>query len=246
MKAFLSKNQAKYIKSLQQKKNRIQEGRFVAEGLKNLAEALSYPDSIDFIVCQESESLKLDFGETPVFYADEKLWTTFSSQRTPSGVLAVCHLPRDAKAGADILALALDGVADPGNLGTIIRLCDWFGYPHIHLGLNSVDPFNPKVVQASMGSIFRIKFSEGDLIPWLAARKGPVYAADMQGSSIYDTDFSHPHTLVLGSESHGISPDVAALTEKVTIPRYGACESLNVASAAGIILSEIKRRAPPH
>ncbi|HYH57026.1 MAG TPA: RNA methyltransferase [Anseongella sp.] len=173
-----------------------------------------------------------------------------STLHTPNRVLAVAYVPQDD----DLLPLspdyfrrnmllALDGVQDPGNMGTIIRIADWFGIRTVLASENSVEFYNPKVVQASMGSLFRVKLRQLSLVEVFKSLKVSVYGALLEGRNIYEEEFGEKGILLLGNESKGISPELKAyITHPVTIPRFGAAESLNVATAAAVICSEIRRK----
>ena len=242
----ITKSRAKYIKSLQQKKYRDQEGRFVVEGVKMVEEALRTPGCVDFLVYTgEAVDFAFDF-QVDAFSASPAELGYISSLKSPNRILAVCH-KQDLPAEPDFSkpVLILDAISDPGNLGTIMRLSDWFDVGAVVVSPHSVDLYNPKVVQATMGAIFRVGviFST----PAVFLEKIPesvfVYRADMEGENLYTADFNYPFVLLLGSESHGVSE---AMRERipvaVSIPRLGAGESLNVAVSAGIILGELSRR----
>ena len=142
------------------------------------------------------------------------------------------------------LILALDGVSDPGNLGTIIRVADWYGIKHIVTSKDSADAYNPKTISATMGSFARVSVSQTDLTSYLPSLKLPVYGAFLEGENIHKTALKQDAVLLMGSESHGIRTDCESLvTDKITIPAYGQAESLNVAMATGIILDNFKRHA---
>lgn len=168
-----------------------------------------------------------------------------SMLRTPPGVLAVAVLPDVAQHADPNLGwtLALDQLSDPGNLGTILRIADWFGIQQVVLSNKCVEVHNPKVVQASMGSLFRVKISVVDLPVWLSEARNQsveVFAADMKGDDFSKIDWPEKGILVMGSESHGVSEEAkSSLSAFVNIPRRGRCESLNVAVAAGIICSRL-------
>lgn len=245
----LSQSASKLIKSLQQKKYRDLHGLFVVEGIKLVAEALTANVDISHVVYTGSSD---DFS----FSLPNNTWSTsdrellsISSLKAPNRILAVCRKPeRENNLNIAGPAFALDGVADPGNLGTIIRLCDWFGMSHLICDKRSVDLYNPKVVQATMGSIFRVNVHYADLAEWLTAlpKDREVYAAHMEGESLYETHFGEKPIIVLGSEAHGIRPEIEALCKnRICIPRFGQGESLNVAVSGAIIASEIVRRHLP-
>lgn len=244
----LTKSQSKYIKSLQQKKYRERYGQFVIEGEKILKEALAEGDWVETIVSTDADLVLPEAFSGDFFHTDKRSFAALSTLKTPSGVLAVCRVAPEKELDSAKPVLALDGVSDPGNLGTLIRLCDWFGVEQLFCGEGTVDVYNPKVVQATMGSIFRIDFAFGDLKAFAKenAGKRPIIAADMEGENIYDFKFPENFILVMGSESHGPSKEIlAAANHTVTIPKYGGSESLNVAVASGIILSEFRKQVPP-
>lgn len=242
----LSKSRAKYIKSLQQKKYRDEHNQFVVEGVKLVAEAIKIPGLVDFVV-YSNEFQTFDFKITSDSYsASAKELGMISALRTPNKILAVCHkIDSGNKPNFQESILALEDISDPGNFGTIIRLADWFGFSQIICSLNSVDLYNPKVVQATMGGIFRVDCFSENLRDILSQAPGdmPVYGADMEGDDLYTGSVQSPFVLVMGSESHGLSADLRKqVSSFVSIPRFGGGESLNVAVSTGIILSEFKRK----
>mgnify|MGYP002621763032 CR=1 FL=1 len=233
----------KFVKSLSQKKFRDQHGLFVAEGEKLVAEALASRFTVEKVYRRE------EIGES--------VMARISSLSSPSPVLALVRKPADLQA-AEIpsqgLFLALDGIRDPGNLGTILRVADWFGIDAVYASEDTVDAFNPKVVQATMGAIFRVKFHYAD-IPSLCGRAvsagGKVYGTFLDGENVYEKSLSNgvewPSVIVIGNESNGISPAVAArVSDRLFIPPYPAddpgSESLNAAVAAAITVAEFRRR----
>ena len=243
----LTKSQSKYIKSLQQKKYRERYGQFVIEGEKILEEALAERYSLEYIVSTGADVSLPDRFSGDVFHTDAKIFSSLSTQKTPSGLLGVCRMAQDRTPDTATPILALDSVTDPGNLGTLIRLCDWFGIKQMFCGEGTVDVYNPKVVQATMGSIFRVAFSRGSIETFIEENSAqrPVIAADMNGDPIYSFPFPENFVLIMGSESHGPSERVLQLaSHSITIPKFGQSESLNVAVAGGIILSEFRRQVP--
>ncbi len=165
--------------------------------------------------------------------------------KTPNKALALFKIPQQQAIPTNQFVVALDNVRDPGNLGTIIRLCDWFGVEELVCNTETVDCYNPKVIQATMGSITRVNVSYIDLESYLKASNSPVFGAFMDGDNVYKTTLPETGILVLGNEANGISPEIEALvTNRIAIPRFGALqatESLNVATATAILLSEFKR-----
>ena len=169
-----------------------------------------------------------------------------STLQTPQGILALVKQPKATPLDPDVLkncfSIVLDGVQDPGNLGTIIRTADWFGFKNIICSLNTADVYNPKTIQATMGSLPRVNVFYEDLSLVLPKVQVPVYGAFLEGKSIYKTDFGTEGLLILGNEGQGISAAVINFIQQpVTIPRIGKAESLNVAISAGIFCAEISR-----
>jgi TrmH family RNA methyltransferase len=169
-----------------------------------------------------------------------------STLNTPQDALALIRIPERTKINPESFkgrfVLVLDGIQDPGNLGTIIRTADWFGISDLICSTDTVEAYNPKVVQASMGSLSRINIYYEELDPCLTSTKIPVYATLLEGKSIYDVDFGNEGFIVLGNEGKGISQQVKdTASTAITIPRFGQAESLNVAVSAAIICSELKR-----
>jgi TrmH family RNA methyltransferase len=245
IKSMLSKNEAKYIQSLGHKKRREEERLFLIEGNKMVAELVKhYPEQIVRLYATETF-----YNNTPAanqiaqhsVVTDDEL-TRISQLQTPNQALAVVHFfpKREWEPSTDNWTLALDGIRDPGNMGTIIRLADWFGINSIVCSPDCADIYNPKVVQATMGSIMRISFIEKELTDFLTGQQCPVVGAVLGGSELSSFEFP---TAVIGNEANGIREDVQSLlTEKLTIPRFGEAESLNAAIATSIFLWELKRR----
>lgn len=240
---MLTKSQIKLITSLKQKKYRQQEGLFVAEGLKTIKELLS--SSLKLYHVFTTASFEMDDIEETII--SEKELKKISFLTTPNTALAVFRIPDATQIKTNHLIVALDDVRDPGNLGTIIRLCDWFGVVDLVCSTATVDCYNPKVVQATMGSITRVNVSYLNLENFLAESNTEVYGAFMDGENVYKSELPSKGVLVLGNEANGISAAIEALvTKRISIPRFGqlqATESLNVATATAILLSEFKRDA---
>jgi TrmH family RNA methyltransferase len=237
----LSKNHIKLITSLSQKKYRQKHKLFVVEGVKVVQEFLNSSYELDIVFSSDT-----DFSSTDKFIevTDQEL-KKISSLKNPNKVLAIFKIPNQINPIMGGLILALDSINDPGNLGTIIRLCDWFGIEQLVCSNETVDCFNSKVVQASMGSLTRVAVSYLDLKKYLQNASLPIFVADMDGLNVYKTKLPDSAVLVLGNEANGISDEIKQLvTTKITIPRYGAfqqTESLNVATASAILLSEFRR-----
>lgn len=234
---MLSKNEIKEIRALGQKKFRDERGLFVVEGEKLVEEALR--SGFDIVGHYRMEEI------------GEETMARISQLTHPSPVLAVVRQPNQPALPSvepDELILALDGIRDPGNLGTILRIADWFGIRHVLASADTVELYNPKVVQATMGAIFRVQVFYGDLTRSFASlRMTAVYGTFLEGDTIYQTPLTKGGILVMGSEANGVSPEVAAtVTQKLYIPPYPAgghtSESLNVAVATAIACSEFRRR----
>ena len=255
-KIMLSKSKIKWIHSLELKKNRDEQNLFVAEGIKLVLDLLPHLKCPFLAVCHPDFDFNLYSGqvsEAEQVTQDEYKKITF--QKTPQGVLAVFEKLTDTWNEAEIcnsLSLALDDVQDPGNLGTIIRLADWFGIRHVFCSLHSADAYSPKTVQATMGAIAGVNVHYVDLPPFLRQMKGkiPVYGTFMDGANIYEKTLENNAIIVMGNEGNGISAAAEALvTEKLLIPSFSATtvlsESLNVSTATAITLSEFRRRLKP-
>ncbi|ALQ08679.1 RNA methyltransferase [Pseudoalteromonas sp. Bsw20308] len=243
---MISKNQLKLIRQLGQKKYRKQYNQYLVQGEKNVLELLNSPLNVvnifatnEFINAYQGKYQHANFIE-----ADEEVLTKASTLVSNNAAIAIVDMPRAALPQASGLILALDGVSDPGNLGTIIRVADWYGIKHIVTSTDSADPYNPKTISATMGSFVRVSVSQVDLPDYLQSLNLPVYGAFLDGQSVHKTQFTGSGVLLMGSESHGIRETCAKLvTNKITIPAFGGAESLNVAMATGIILDNFKRQA---
>ena len=240
---MLSKNQIKLITSLKHKKYRIELQLFVAEGIKGVNEFLYSNSKLEKLFCTEdvySSFKKFD----PQIISETEL-SKISGLTTPNKVLGLFKIPEVAKIDEEGLILMLDDINDPGNLGTIIRLCDWFGVKQLVCSNNTVDCYNQKVVQATMGSLVRIPITYCDLKEFLKQTQLPIYGAVMDGDNVYSTNLEQNAILVMGNESNGISQKIASLINtQITIPRYSEktiTESLNVATATAILLNEFRR-----
>jgi RNA methyltransferase, TrmH family len=252
---MISKAQASFIKSLHQKKYRYENQLFIAEGYKIVEELITAGYSIkticiidhqwnDFVakhskISKNTEILSLTSGEL------ERI----SALSTASEILAVVHIPAShinvfiPDYYHDHLALCLDEVKDPGNLGTIIRIADWFGLKRIICSIGTVELYNPKVIQSTMGSFTRVEVIYSNLHDFLEGMKNvKIYGALLDGRNIYQEQLSKKGLILMGSESHGISRElIKFITDPLTIPSFGGAESLNVAVATGIICSEFSR-----
>lgn len=242
----LSKNEIKLIKSLQAKKSRESLRLFVVEGVKLVGELLQQKKfKIDGIFYTEDHGLDLPKNVHSFKISNTEL-ERISGLVTPNKVLAVVKFPADLEPDwkSEDLVLILDDIKDPGNLGTLLRTADWFGIKTVLASPGTVDLFNPKVIQASMGAVYRINFIQADIhhkMVELQENGFIVAAADLDGKNLYSYPFPSKLALVAGSESHGISEKTGRLcNDKITIPRVGETESLNVGIAAGIILSAFR------
>ncbi len=242
---MLGKQKAKYIQSLGQKKQRDAEGLFIAEGPKIVSELIqTFPQYIQEVYAVKEWIKENDHLHTRVVteVTDNEL-EKISQLKTPNQVVAVVkkfdksELP-DVKGK---ISLVLDTIQDPGNLGTIIRIADWFGVDQIICSNDSADVYNPKVVQATMGSIARVNIFYADLPVWLRQQKDiRMYAAMLEGSDITKMDPIKEGLIIIGNESKGISEEIIELVnEKIAIPKKGKAESLNAAVAVGIVLAQI-------
>ncbi|SHG86338.1 TrmH family RNA methyltransferase [Flagellimonas flava] len=238
---MVTKNQIKLVASLQQKKYRTQHKLFVVEGKKTVLELVEAGLKVYELFAETGAELgrSIDYIEL-----SNKDFKQISGQKTPSGILGVFHIPEPQGIAEMGWVVALDAVRDPGNLGTIIRLCDWFGITQLVCSEDTVDCYNPKVLQATMGSIARVTINYVDLETYCRNTQLPLYGAFMDGDVVYKKQMSHAGILVLGNEANGISTKIAALVgERIAIPQFGeaTAESLNVATAAAILLNEIRR-----
>lgn len=240
---MLSKNQQKLITSLQQKKYRNKYGLFIAEGGKATNEFLNAGFEVEFLFCTE-DYLDCTHREDAIVLTENEL-KKISSLKTPNKVLGVFKIPKQESFINEGLIVALDGVNDPGNLGTIIRLCDWFGVRQIICSPDTVDCYNSKVIQATMGSLSRVSIFYRDLTTCLKTTALPIYGAVMNGENVYTSKLKDEGILLLGNEANGISKEIESfITHKITIPRFGdlqQTESLNVATATAILLNEFRR-----
>ncbi|GAA4341851.1 RNA methyltransferase [Mucilaginibacter gynuensis] len=245
---MLSKSQINLLKSLQQKKFRREHGFFLVEGHKSINEFANSPYQIDTVYQTYSSDPKLLNLSQKINFQQISLndLEKISGLKTPQDAVALVKIPEWPGLNYDTLkkkfSLVLDGVQDPGNMGTIIRTADWFGIYNVICSEDTVDVYNPKVVQATMGSLSRVNVHYTDIEKLIPKIGLPVYGALLNGRNIYNTDFGSEGLLVMGNEGNGIRPAMERLISKaITIPRLGEAESLNVAIATAIFCSEIKR-----
>lgn len=238
---MLTKATIKLIKSLQQKKYRNTHELFVVEGKKSVEEFLAGDFILKFFFVTEAFAQAFPQAEI----CSEKQMQQMSGLRNAPNVLAVFEQKSfSIPQMIDKTYFALDDVQDPGNLGTIIRLADWFGMHHIFCSENTVDVYNPKVVQACMGSLARVKIHYVNLAEYLKSIDCEIFGTFMNGHNLYQNSFPNTGIVVMGNEAHGISPEIEKLcTQKIAIPQAGnSTESLNVAMASAIVASEIFRQ----
>ena len=247
---MISKNKIKYIRSLELKKNRNKEGKFVAEGFKVVDDLLALQPADLIVATQEWLHGKHLADQTEVIEVTEEELKKVSFLQHPQQVLAVFRQATsgDYSINTNELSLALDGVQDPGNLGTIIRIADWFGITHIYCSQDTADVYNPKVVQATMGSIARVKVEYGDLLGLVESLPAdvPVYGTLLDGDNIYQQQLENRGLIVMGNEGKGISPALAKkVNRRLLIPNFpeerATADSLNVAIATAITCSEFRR-----
>ena len=239
----ISKNQLKLITSLSQKKYRQKHQLFIAEGIKVVNELLNSSFEVEILFC--ADDFKTAISEDKITRISEIELKKISTLKSPNKVLGIFKIPEEKLLENSGLILALDAINDPGNLGTIIRLCDWFGISQLVCSKDTVDCYNQKVVQASMGSLTRISIHYIDLEDYLSGTNLPTFIADMDGDNVYKTVLPKEGILILGNEANGVSKEVKKqIQRKISIPRFGntqKTESLNVATATAILLSEFKK-----
>jgi TrmH family RNA methyltransferase len=238
---MINKNELKYIQSFAHKKHWAEESVFIIEGPKMMEELMAS----EWVIRQayatkewiESQPFKPHYVTEVADFELDKLTQLHKGNQ----VLALVD-KKQIKGPIQLkgkMTLILDGIQDPGNLGTIIRTADWFGLDQIIVSADTASCYNPKVVQSTMGSILRVDVIVADLTELIQSAKMPIYGAVLEGKSIQTTELAKEGILIIGNESKGIrSPLLAMITDPITIPRYGAAESLNAAVATGIILAK--------
>jgi len=254
---MLTKNRIKQLASLRDSKSRHEQGLFLVEGVKWVSEMLHSDFFLEEVIATTDWAREhlplLHAKEIPLQVVSEAELKKVSSLVTPNAVIAVVRIPKVTFNQADIqsgLSLMLDGIRDPGNLGTIIRIADWFGIRHILCSHECVDLYNPKVIQASMGSLMRVRVTYHDLPGFLESLPPgiPVYGAVLDGENIMNEKLQSPGILVIGNESRGISPQLLSfVSRRIKIPAFGEAEaggkaeSLNASVAAALICYEFRR-----
>ena len=241
---MVSKNQIKLINSLQQKKYRKLHNLFIAEGKKVIQELIDANFSLEYLFVTKENLFDSKYNFELISDNDLK---KISALTTANDCLAVFKIKEVNFKVSSGLELALDNIKDPGNMGTIIRLCDWFGISKIVCTEETVDIYNPKVVQATMGSLARVEVLYTNLADYLKTTDLEIFGTFMEGTNIYKTELPSIGIIVMGNEANGISTEIENLvTQKISIPRFGSLqqtESLNVATATAVILSEFKRNS---
>lgn len=252
---MLSKNKIKFLQSLWQKKKREELGLFIVEGIRSVQEIVSSSITIETIIGSDTILNNFSTKDIECIEASEDEIKKISLQQSPQGIIAVCKLPSyQLPSPSEIreeLTLLLDCVQDPGNMGTIIRLASWFGIRHIVCSPDSVDCFNPKVVQSTMGAIAKVAVHYTHLPSFIADAKHfeiPVFGTFLDGENIYSTNLPANGFIIMGNEGNGISTEIEKLvTTKICIPNYSSdqnnVESLNVGIATAIVCAEFKRRS---
>lgn len=248
----ISKAKIKHLRTLHDRKGRQEHGLVMVEGHKMCLEAFASPWTVEMVVTDDP-GFPVPPG-IPAYLAKEDELRQLSTQNNPEGSIAILRIPADARY-AHVGSLAalptgpaflLDGIQDPGNMGTILRIADWYGFRALVCKAGTVDVLNPKVLRASMGAIFRVQVTYVQAFEEVVAgASGQVSVADMDGLPLPDPDFQARPYILLGNESHGVSDGIRSIPglTRVTIPRFGGAESLNVAVTAGIFAHEWQRKA---
>lgn len=241
---MLSKNQVKFIRSLKKKKYRQSHQLFVAEGIKVVEELANSSMTLHKLFATSDYLNPLHLNDIELI--SEKELAQVSEFSSPNQVIGIFEIPINKEIDKSGLCLAIDDINDPGNLGTIIRLCDWFGVKQLICSENTVDCYNSKVVQASMGSLSRVDIIYTELKSFLKSETRPVYGTFLDGKNVYKTDLSNQSAVVvMGNEANGIRAEIKHfIPHRITIPQFGEhqkTESLNVATATAIFLSEFRR-----
>lgn len=245
---MLSKSQISFIKSLHQKKHRKENAIFIIEGIKTISEFIQSDyqiHSLYYLPSHLSLLPKLP-ANIKLFELNNAELEKISTLQTPQGILALVNIPDKQEIELNSLknkfSLVLDDVQDPGNFGTIIRTADWFGITQIICSVQTVEAYNPKTVQSTMGSLARVKIYYTNINSLIDQAKLPVFGALLNGQSIYQTNWGNEGLILLGNEGHGISESlINKITMAVTIPKFGDGESLNVAVSAAIFCNELRR-----
>lgn len=240
---MLSKKQLKLIASLQQKKYRNKNNLFIVEGVKGVNEFLNSNFELFQLFC--TEQFEHDLHHDKVSLVNETELRKISNYSTPNEVLALFVIPERKEIVFNEFTVVLDGINDPGNLGTIIRLCDWFNVKQLICSNDTVDCYNSKVIQSTMGSLSRVSIIYSELSEFISETQLPIFSTLLEGDNVYESTLPAKAILVMGNEANGVSESINNLIKnKLTIPRFGesiSAESLNVATATAILLSEFRR-----
>jgi RNA methyltransferase, TrmH family len=245
---MLSKAKIKYIKSLQVKKYRLQEQCFTVEGEKSVLEILAADYHVTSLVVTQDfysrHQVLCEHFPNELIIAGADDLASAGEFKTNSSALAIARMKEQTPIHPDgqEFALVLDDVRDPGNLGAIIRVADWYGFTKIVASPETADVYNPKVLHASMGSFTRVQLFYTELVPFLSVYPHPIYGTFLTGDNVHEMKWTKGGVIVIGNEAHGISAPVEALvTTRITIPRFGGADSLNAAIATAVILDGIRR-----
>lgn len=245
---MIPKNTAKFIKSLQIKKYRQKENAFLIEGAKNVLELLKS----DFVIHKlfltrqfiERFDKEVGVGDFPHTVVTETELSKISAHKTNNAALAIAEMKRNEGIDFDAgeYGIVLDDIRDPGNLGTIIRIADWYGIGKIICSETSADQYNPKAISATMGSFTRVKVSYQPLATYLPGLSMPILGTYLEGENVHRFDFPETGLILVGNESVGISPSLEVLvSHKLHIPRFGGAESLNAGIATAVICDNLRR-----
>lgn len=242
----MSKAAIRYVKSLQDKKLRQKYSQFIVEGEKSITELLKSDFKIVKLYALEDfiHGLNLKNKSFETIVVDAQELKQMSSHQAPQKALALVQIPDYGRAHAcSPLVLGLDEIQDPGNLGTIIRIADWYGISHVFCSKGCTDVYNPKCINSTMGSFLRVKVVYGDLKTFSEELNRPMMVAVLNGHNVHNTKLPNRGMLVIGNEGHGINPQIIeSAMHKLTIPRFGGAESLNAAISTAILLDNLLRQ----
>ena len=249
---MVPKKTLKLAKSLHQKKYRHKERLFLVEGAKSILELLASSYTVRTLIGtsvfieQHKSLIERYVSSSAIYQTNETIISSISSFKHNNAGVALVEMPREQPPPKNVegYALVLDDIRDPGNLGTILRIADWYGIQCVIASLHTTDEYNPKVISASMGSFLRVPFYRVDISRYLSHTRLPVYGTLVgRGASVYQLDFAERGLIVLGNESEGIQSDITLwVSESVHIPQFGHAESLNVGIAAAVLCDNMRRR----
>ncbi|MGL4993867.1 MAG: RNA methyltransferase [Bacteroidales bacterium] len=247
----ITKNRIKYIQSLVKKRERDASGCFLAEGNRLVNDLLEYCQCQILITTQEIyDTITPPVNSPEIFILDQQSIDKISTQKSAQQMIAVFKQKEHSLSAETLkgkLTLALDTVQDPGNLGTIVRIADWFGIENVICSPNCADIYNPKTVNSTMGALARVKVHYTDLLELLPKCEMPIYGTLLDGENIYKQELTSEGIIIMGNEGNGISPEIQQIiTHKILIPGYPQerpiCESLNVGVATSLVCGEFRRR----